>query len=464
MRVLVTGATGFIGRALVPRLQRDGHSVVVWARSDARAIALLGADIDVVSVAAGQEALVTALSSCDAVVNLAGAPLLGARWTETRRAILRASRIEVTGHLVAAIEAASPRPRVLVSSSAVGYYGDRGDEVLTESSPARHDFLARLCIDWEGSAQMACSSGVRVVLLRTGVVIGRAGGALAQMLPPFRMGGGGPIGSGRQYFPWIHLHDLVNLIVTTIEDDRYSGPVNGVAPEQATSRDFAQALGRALRRPAVVPTPSLALKAIFGDAAVVLLASQRVEPETARRLGFRWEFPSLDAALRDVIDGAPVEISPSNAAGAKFLLHTRTVIHAPIDDAFAFFSKAANLGLITPASMRFRIDGQVPPMGEGAIITYSVRVGPLPIRWKTRIVAWEPARAFADVQEAGPYRVWRHEHAFAADGPRTIMDDRVYYAPPLGFAAGIVNALFVAPRLRAIFRYRADIIRLRFGA
>jgi hypothetical protein len=243
--------------------------------------------------------------------------------------------------------------------------------------------------------------------------------------------------------------------------------VNGVAPEQATSRTFARALGRALRRPAFLPTPSLALRAIFGDAAVVLLASQRVEPQIPRQLGFTWAFPSLDAALRDIVDGAPVDIArvtaaPAAAPDAKFLLKTTTVLKAPLNEAFAFFSKVANLGLLTPAAMRFRIVGQVPPMAEGAIITYKVRVGPLPVRWRTRIVSWEPGRAFADVQDRGPYRVWRHEHTFSEQGGRTVMEDRVYYAPPIGVLAGLTNRFLVAPRLREIFRYRADIIRLRF--
>ena len=469
VRVFVTGATGFIGRALVPRLQRNGHSVVAWARSDTRAMASLGADVDVVSVAAGQDALVAALSDCEAVINLAGEPLLGARWTETRRAILRSSRIDVTSQLVAAIEAAKPRPRVLVSGSAVGYYGDRGDEQLTESSSTRDDFLSRLCQDWERTAQSASSTGVRVVLVRTGVVLGRAGGALAQMLPPFKVGAGGPIGSGRQYFPWIHLHDLVKLIVTAIEDDRYRGPINGVAPEQATSRTFARGLGRALHRPAILPTPSLALRAIFGDAAVVLLASQRVEPAAATQLGFAWEFPSLDAALRDIVEGAPVEIvrlKPDAAAGspgAQFLLRITTTMNAPVDAAFAFLSKPANLGLITPSAMRFRIVGHIPAMAEGAVITYRFRIGPLPVRWRTRVVAWDLCRSFADVQDSGPYRVWRHEHSFAVQGNQTVMDDRVLYAPRGAFVAGLANRFFVAPRLRDIFKYRADIIRLRFG-
>ena len=464
MRVFVTGATGFIGRALVPRLQRDGHSVVVWARSDTRAIALLGADIEVVSVAAGQEALVTALSRCDAVVNLAGEPLLGGRWTSARRAVLRSSRVDVTEQLVTAIEAASPRPRVLVSGSAVGYYGDRADEALNESSSSRDDVLSQWCRDWERAAERASASGVRVVLLRTGVVLGRAGGALAQMLPPFKLGAGGPIGSGRQYFPWIHLHDLVKLVVTAVADERYAGPVNGVAPGQATSTTFARALGRVLHRPAMLPTPALALRAIFGEAAVVLLASQRVEPQAAQRLGFIWDFPSLDAALRDVIVGAPVAIGPATAHGAKFELQTRTVVNAPIDETFAFFSKAGNLGLITPAAMNFRIVGRIPPMAEGAVINYRVRVGPLPISWQTRIVAWNPGQSFADVQDSGPYSVWRHEHIFTAQGSRTLMDDRVYYTPRVGLIAPLTNRVFVAPALREVFQYRADVIRLRFGA
>lgn len=435
-------------------------------------MALLGADIDVVSMSAGQDALITALSSCDAVVNLAGEPLLGARWTAKRRAVLRASRVDVTAQLVAAMEAASPRPRVLISGSAVGYYGNRADEVLTESSRPTDDFLSRLCQEWERAAEAATASGVRVVLLRTGVVLGRAGGALAQMLPPFKAGVGGPIGWGRQYFPWIHLHDLVKLIVEMLDDARYRGPVNAVAPEPVTSRMFARALGRALRRPSIVPTPTVALRVIFGDAAVVLTASQRVEPKSAWGHGFSWDFPSLDAALRDIIDGVPVEIvrlkpdttEPAIPAGARFALRTTTTINAPVEEVFAFFSKPGNLGLITPAGMRFRIVGRVPSMGEGAVITYRVRAGILPLRWRSRIVSWDPMRSFADIQESGPYRVWRHEHAFDGSGGRTVMNDRVFYTPRIGLIAGLTNALFVAPTLREVFRYRADIIRLRFGA
>lgn len=468
MRVFVTGATGFIGRALIPLLQREGHSVVAWARSEARARGLLGAAVEVIPAQGGFTALVAALERCDAIVNLAGEPLIGGRWTDARRTLLQDSRITVTGDLVRAIAEARTRPRVLISGSAVGYYGDRADEPLTETSTGGDGFLACLCQKWECAAQPAETLGLRVVRLRTGVVLGRAGGALAQMLTPFELGLGGPVGSGKQYLPWIHLHDLVKIIAVALVDDRYRGPVNGVAPEQATSRAFARALGRALHRPAMLPFPALALKAIFGQAATVLLASQRVEPRALEQRQFTFDFPTLDAALEDIVGGASVTISragsrPEGAGEARYELRTTTVVDAPIEETFAFFSQAANLGLITPAAMKFSIQGKVPPMAQGALIEYRVRVGPLPVRWRTRITSWEPGRSFVDLQEAGPYRLWWHEHTFQADGERTVMEDRVYYAPPLGILGRLANRFFIGPTLEKIFQYRGDVIRLRFG-
>ena len=468
MRVFVTGATGFIGRALIPRLQRDGHDVVAWVRSPARARGLLGADVELVHADESPDAMVAAIERCDAVVNLAGEPLIGARWTAARRAVLERSRIAVTEQLVRAMTAARSRPGVLISGSAVGYYGDRADEWLTEASGGGGDFLAHLCQRWERAAQNADPLGVRVVLLRTGVVLARGGGALARMLPLFKFGMGGPVGSGAQYLPWIHLHDLVKIIAVALVDVRFRGPVNGVAPEQPTSRAFARSLGRALHRPAILPVPALALRVFLGEAAPVLLASQRVDPRVLRDQQFAFDFPTLESALEDIVGGTLVAISPAGSSPgsgeeAHYELRTRTLIDAPIEQTFAFFSKAANLGMITPVAMQFAIQGEVPPMAAGAVINYRVRVGPVPVRWRTRIDTWEPGRRFADLQEKGPYRFWWHEHTFQADGSRTVMEDRVYYTPPLGIAGLLAHRLFIAATLRKIFQYRGDVIRLRFG-
>lgn len=479
MRVLMTGATGFIGRALVPALRRDGHTVIAWARSERRARGRLGAEVDILSAEAGIDALVAELEHCDAVVNLAGEPIVGHRWTAARRQILRESRIGVTETLVHALARARTRPKVLVSGSAVGYYGDRADETLTESSRPGAGFLADLCRDWEAAAQKADAHGVRVVTIRTGVVLGRDGGALASMLPPFLMGAGGPVGSGRQFMPWIHLHDYVRLIVRALNDDRVRGPVNGVAPTPVRSLDFAKALGRALHRPAILPLPAFVLRIIFGQAASVLLESQRVVPDAALRLGFQFHYVSLDAALADVLGGPTVRIQPLAApvddrgvvSSRQYLaarrpiyeLKTSTTVARPVEDTFAFFSRAENLGLLTPAAMRFSLVGAAPAIGENVTIDYTLRVGLLPVSWRSRIVGWRPNAGFVDLQEQGPYRSWWHEHAFRADGTATVMEDRVCYAPPLGPIGRVVNRFFIAPALRRVFRYRADVIRLRFG-
>jgi hypothetical protein len=478
MRVLITGATGFIGRALVPILRREGHQLIALVRSVEGARSLLGAEVEAVALSAGAPALREALERSDAVVNLAGEAIMGGRWTEARRRVLVESRVHLTKQLVGAIAEASPRPKTLISGSAVGYYGDRGSEVLQEWSPGGTDFLAQLCKDWEAAARLAEDSGLRVMTLRTGVVLGRDGGALAQLLPPFRLGVGGPVGSGRQYMPWIHLHDLVRVIATALNDNRYEGPVNGAAPEQATSCEFARALGRALHRPATLPVPALALKVFFGEAAGVLLGSQRVEPRRLRDLGFAYRFPMLDQAVADIVHTGDAEISPVRSSAELHVpveenylrkrrptheLRTRTVLNMPIDEAFAFFSRAENLGLIIPAAMRFEIHGGAPAITNGTTIDYRLRVGPMPIRWRTRIAEWEPPQCFIDLQEWGPYRCWYHKHTFSAQGSRTVMEDHIYYAPPFGALGRFANRWFIVPRLQQIFGYRRDVIRLRFG-
>jgi len=479
MRVLITGATGFIGRALVPLLRREGHQLIALVRSVERARSLLGAEVEAVALSASAHALREALERSDAVVNLAGEAIMGGRWTKARRRVLVESRVQLTKQLVGAIAEARPRPRTLISASAVGYYGDRGGEVLHESSTGGTDFLAQLCKEWEAAARLAENSGLRVMTLRTGVVLGRDGGALAQMLPPFRLGVGGPVGSGRQYMPWIHLHDLVRVIATALSDDRYQGPVNGAAPEQATSREFARTLGRALHRPAVLPVPPLALKVIFGEASSVLLGSQRVEPWRLRELGFTYRFPMLDQAVADILQTGDVQVVPFRSSGESHTpleedylrkrrptheLRARTIIDTPLDEAFAFFSQAENLGLITPAAMGFEIQAGGAAITKGATIDYRLRVGPMPIRWRTRIAEWEPPHCFIDLQELGPYRCWYHKHTFSAQGSRSVMEDLVYYAPPFGALGRFANRCFIVPRLRQIFGYRNDVIRLRFGA
>ena len=472
MRVLVTGATGFIGGALVQRLLGAGHEVVAWVRRPAVARNVLGAKPHLIDTR-DDEALRQEIEACDAVINLAGAPIFPGRWTKQRQQVLTSSRVDLTRRLVSAIAAASARPRTLVSASAVGFYGDRGNEPLTEESAQGSGFLAQLCADWEHAANEATELGVRVCTIRIGVVLGREGGALNQMLPPFMLGAGGRIGSGRQYMPWIHQHDLTELFVTALHDERYVGPINGTAPTPVTNAQFTAALAGAVRRPAIIPVPAAALKAIFGDASEILLGSQNPRPERAAELGFRHAFGQVEDALDEIInDTRGVRLSLAadvpdveylRARPARYVLEQQTWLDAPVDEVFDFFSQAENLGAMSPPTVGFDIQTPMPvQMGEGLVIDYRISIGPVPMRWRTRIARWSPGTMFADAQERGPYGSWWHEHHFEARDGGTMMTDRVYYSPPLGWIGRFANRLFVQPMLRKIFSYRSSRISMRF--
>jgi uncharacterized protein len=300
MRVLVTGATGLIGPRLVRRLSERGDEVTVLSRDPARAAAKLGGVTAERWDLMSEPAPAQALEGRDAVVHLAGEPV-AQRWTESRQRAMRDSRIVGTGNLVEGMRTAQASPGVLISSSAAGFYGDRGDERLDESAPAGTGFLAELCQAWEAAAQSARELGARIVCVRTGIVLDRHGGALAKMLPPFRLGVGGPVAGGRQYMPWIHIDDLVDLFVAALDDDRYAGPVNGSAPEPVTNAEFSRALGRALHRPAVMPVPALALRLLYGEMAQIVTEGQRAVPARALELGHAFAHADLDQALRSAL-------------------------------------------------------------------------------------------------------------------------------------------------------------------
>lgn len=293
MIITLTGASGLIGKALNGSLVADGHDVRPLGR---RAAVPDGWSWD----ATISEPPAAALSGVDAVVHLLGEPI-AQRWTAAAWRRIVASRVEGTRRLVETLERLKHRPAVLVSGSATGIYGNRGDDILTEISAPGDDRVARLCEDWEREAMRAESLGIRVVLLRTGLVLAPRGGVLARMLPAFRMGLGGPLGDGRQWMPWIHARDLVGLIRFALDHPEVRGPINGTAPEPVTNRDFTRALGAALRRPAVFPVPRPVLRILFGEMAGILTSSQRVMPEKPLDLGFRFGFSDLGGALADIL-------------------------------------------------------------------------------------------------------------------------------------------------------------------
>jgi hypothetical protein len=292
MNITITGASGFVGRRLIERLLTENHSLHLLGRTPRSGVPCSTWDV------LGESAPpVESLVNVDAVVHLAGEPV-AQRWTPQAKRRIRATRVEGTRRLVEGLSALERRPAVLVCASAIGIYGSRGDEILTESSPTGEGFLADVCREWESAADLAQPLGVRVVKLRIGMVLGRPGGALARMLPAFKAGLGGRLGSGKQWMSWIHLDDLVELIRDSIEHPEVRGVVNATAPNPVPNAEFTRVLASVLRRPAVVPVPAFALRLLFGEMAQILLESQRVLPQVP---GFRFQYPELAPALRQLV-------------------------------------------------------------------------------------------------------------------------------------------------------------------
>jgi uncharacterized protein (TIGR01777 family) len=288
VRVLVTGGTGFVGAPLCRALRGAGHAVRVVTRDPEHAE----------NGAIAWDDLPAAVREAEAIVNLAGEPIAARRWTDEQKERIRESRLQATRAVVAAVAACERRPAVLLNASAVGYYGPRGEEPLDEDAAAGTGFLAEVCAAWEAEAQHAERLGLRVVRLRLGIVLAADGGALARMLPPFRLFVGGPLGRGEQWMSWIHRDDVTGLVVAALESDHWHGAVNATAPHPVTNAEFARALGRALSRPAVLRAPETLLRLALGEMADMLLTGQRVLPRVAEDRGYRWRYPDLSRALR----------------------------------------------------------------------------------------------------------------------------------------------------------------------
>jgi uncharacterized protein (TIGR01777 family) len=299
MRIFITGGTGLVGQRLARALQGRGDKPVVLSRRPDHARQLFGSEVEVVQGDPTQQGpWMDTLGSCDGVVNLAGENIFARRWNDDFKKQIIESRTQATQHVAEALGRAAARSnghrRVLVNASAIGYYGPHGDEELTEDMPPGNDFMARTCVEWEKAAVVPTA---RCVVVRIGVVLDRQGGALAQLVTPFKLCVGGPVAGGKQWMSWIHHEDLTGLILFALDRADVQGPLNGVAPTPVTNRDFAKALGRALHRPSFFPTPGLALRLRFGEVADVIVQGQRVVPRRPLQLGYQFRYPTIDAAL-----------------------------------------------------------------------------------------------------------------------------------------------------------------------
>jgi uncharacterized protein len=450
VNILLTGATGLVGRSLGVELVAAGHRVFVISRRPE--VAVCECPFPASHFAWDQVSKVVMLAP-DVVIHLAGEPVAGGLWTKSRRQGILDSRVESTKKLVQAFQKVGKWPKVWINASAIGFYGERGDEWLGEDARSGSGFLADVCRQWEG-ALSDIPAECRTVRLRTGVVLAHRGGALDAMMPVFRLGLGGPLGSGKQWMSWIHERDLRRLILFCIENQSLSGAVNAVSPAPVSNLEFTKALNKRLRRRGFLPVPAILLKCL-GGVSSMFLDSQRVSSKRAEAAGFHFEFRQLDHALKDVLD---FQMRPG-----VFEIFQAQWVPKPIDEMFQFFCNENNLETLTPEMLNFKVIGKnTDQIKEGTLIDYRLKIRGVPARWRTKITMWQPGVKFVDIQIKGPYTLWHHTHEFTSLGEGTLMTDRVLYKPP--FWPG---SFFVMPMLRAdvraIFAFRRKAIIKLFG-
>lgn len=453
---MVTGATGFVGKRICRKLFSDGHTLVVIARNAIHARQSIGIPCDVFELdlnlqTPGPECFV----GIDAVIHLAGEPVSGSRWSADRKQRIMDSRVKGSRHLLDAIEALDRvhRPKVIVSASAIGYYGDRGDEVLTDQSAPGSGFLSEVCQQWEAETIKRTIPGVRQVALRLGVVLGRGGGALEELIPLFGAGLGSALGNGSQWMSWVHLDDVIRLFAFALTHSDFSGIYNCVAPHPVTNRHFTAAFSGELKTKPFIPVPRIALRAALGEMSSIVLHSQRIERNRVADLGFTFLFSKLEAALHDICQGQ-----------ADSYFEATQFVQRPLTKVFEFFSDAHNLESITPPWVHFKIlNVSTPAIQQGTLIDYSLRIHGVPVQWRTQIDEWNPPHQFVDHQLKGPYSKWDHTHSFQEAQGGTLMVDRVRYRVPIGALGQAVAGAFVRNDVEKIFGYRHSVIEKRFA-
>ncbi len=442
MRILVTGATGLIGRHLIYRLQIDGHEVRALARTPKNLPEL--PEKNIFHWTDDQLPPSEALLDCDAVIHLAGEGIADQRWTEARKKRLWDSRILGTRNLVAALAAIhfDRRPKLLISGSAIGIYGN-GEQIQDESSIAGNGFLSDLCVEWERAATESEKFGVRTVLLRTGLVLAREGGVLKKSGPII-------LGDGKQWMSWVHVEDMVRFILYATQNEEVKGAFNLSAPAPVTNYVFTKAFSRVRKFPFTLTAPSLALKIALGKMSEIVLASQRILPKKTISSGFNFKWVKLEHALQDLIGNS--SLIDNQFSARQFIPLNRK-------DVFPFFGKAENLEVLTPPWLNFHIENKSTPFIEnGSLIDYKLNIHGVPVKWRTQISEWNPDKSFVDNQLKGPYKKWHHIHTFEDVPGGTLITDDVTYQIPFWFFGKLLLPL-IRKDVSEIFQYRQEKIK-----
>jgi uncharacterized protein (TIGR01777 family) len=452
MKILITGATGLIGQKLGRRLASDGHELFVVSRNAKSAEKNLEFPARIFEGDLARAPIVIN-EKIDIVIHLMGESVAAGRWTNEQKKSIMDSRVLGTRNLIASL---SQAPKMILSASAVGFYGDQKDQWVNEDSAPGSDFLARVCVNWEQelwNASQKFGAETKLTCLRVGVVLARSGGALEKILVPFRVGIGGPIGSGSQYMSWIHIHDLVELFAFAIQNN-FVGRFNAVAPTPVTNTEFSQTLAKILGRVLAPRVPAMVLKLMLGEMSQVVLGSQRVSNEKIRKQFFEFKFVDLESALADLV--LPIKGSFEVLESAQFIPQKKHEI-------FKYFSEAKNLEELTPETLQFQIKKMsTPQIEKGTLIDYKLKIHGVPVGWRTLIEDWVPNEKFIDTQLKGPYKVWHHTHSFEDFAGGTLISDYVRFKLPFGYFGWLLGGIFVRADVQKIFAYRREIIFKKF--
>lgn len=457
MKILITGATGMIGKELGKKLNAQGHNIIALTRNKEKGLATLPFPAECI-LYEDNKIPDEAFDGVEIIYNLAGENIGEARWTEKRKKSLYDSRIDITKALVEGILKQKKEKRTLkkfISVSAIGIYGDRGNEVLSEESTVSRDFLAKICTDWEKESQRLSAENIQVINPRLGIVLSNKGGALDKLLPLFKIGLGSAVGSGKQWMSWIHISDLVSLLIH-LSHSSITGPVNAVSPSPVINDHFSKSLADKFSKKLFPKVPAIALKLMLGEMSTLVLASQRVTSKKIENDGFHFKFKEIDQALSD--------LTQHQKNGQEEFVAEQWIPKKP-EEVFPFFCDENNLEKITPEFLNFHVVGKsTQEIKESTHIDYRLSLYGIPFHWKTKILKWNPPHQFVDIQLKGPYQYWHHTHELIPFSDGTLLRDTVHYKLPLGFIGKIAAHQKVKSDVNKIFNHRRNFIYKEFHA
>jgi uncharacterized protein (TIGR01777 family) len=453
MKILITGATGLVGSRLLETLIIGGYDDIrVLTTNSKRATASIAFPVEIKEWKPEKgEIEKGSLDNIDIVFHIAGESIAEGRWNKNKKERILKSRTESTKLLLKEISNSKTTPKKFISSSAVGIYGNTEDEIITEDSPFGSDYLSDVCIQWEKELLDHSIDNMQAHTLRTGIVLSSNGGALIKMLPPFKVGFGGKLGSGKQYMSWIHIDDLVESFIFLMNNKLNGFSFNAVSPDPITNIQFTKILGKVLKRPTALPVPGFMLKIIFGEMSQILLEGQKVIPQRLIENGFKFKFQKLHTALDDIL---------KYDNNGEILFHRYQWINKEREQVFSFFSEAKNLESITPKYLNFKVLGMnTDKIESGTLIHYKLKIHGVPARWKAQISNFIEGESFIDEQVKGPYKKWVHKHDFISVKSGTLISDKVVYKIPFGFLGRLVAGFFIKRDVNNIFNFRNKVIK-----